>query len=103
MERIKKNDTVSVVTGRDTGKSGKVIDILPKKGKVMVKGVALVTKHMKARKQGDTPGIKKIESFIELSNVMPICSSCKKPARVGSKQLDTGKRIRICKRCNESF
>lgn len=103
MERVKKNDTVSVIMGRDKGKSGKVIEILPKKGKVMVEGVAVVTKHAKARKQGETSGIKKVGSFIPLSNVMPVCSSCKKPARVGTKMLDSGKRVRICKRCNESF
>jgi large subunit ribosomal protein L24 len=103
MERIKKNDTVSVILGKDKGKSGKVIEILSKKGKVMVKGIAFVTKHMKARKQGETSSIKKLESYIDVSNVMPICSSCKKPTRIGSKVLDSGKRMRICKRCNESF
>jgi len=103
MERVKKNDTVAIITGKDKGKTGKVIEILSKKGKVMVKGIALVTKHVKARKQGEISGIKKKESFIKLSNVMPICSSCKKPTRVSGKALEVGKRMRICNRCNESF
>jgi large subunit ribosomal protein L24 len=103
MERIKKNDTVFVVTGGEKGKKGKVIEILPKKGKVMVKGVSLVTKHFKARKQGEASGIKKVERYIELSNVMPMCTACKKPSRVGVKVIEAGKRIRICKRCNENF
>ena len=103
MERIKKNDTVVVITGRDKGKKGKVVEILPKKGKLMVKDVALVTKHYKARKQGETSGIKKMESYIDSSNVMPLCKSCSKPARVGSKSIEGGKRIRICKHCNENF
>lgn len=103
MERIKKSDTVSVLTGKDKGKSGKIIEILPKKGKVMVKGIALVTKHAKARKQGEVSSIKKQESYIDLSNVMPICTSCKKPARIGTKQLDSGKNARTCKRCKEIF
>ncbi len=108
MERIKKNDTVFVITGgnkkgRDKGKKGKVIEILPKKGKVMVKGVSLVTKHFKARKQGEASGIKKIERYIDSSNVMPVCTACKKPTRVGTKEIEAGKRVRICKRCNENF
>ena len=103
MERIKKNDTVVVIAGGDKGKKGKVIEILPKKGKVMVQGVALVTKHFKARKQGDVPGIKKVESYIHDSKVMPMCSACNKAARVGTKVIEAGKRIRICKQCNENF
>jgi len=70
--RIKKGDMVYVLTGKDRGKKGSVIAILPKKGKVMVKDVALVTRHVKARKQGETSGIKKEERFIDISNVMPV-------------------------------
>ncbi len=70
--RIKKGDMVYVLTGKDKGKKGAVIAILPKKGKVMVKDVAVVTRHVKARKQGETPGIKKEERFIDISNVMPV-------------------------------
>ena len=57
--RIKKNDTVVVLSGKDKDKNGTVIEVLPKKGKVLVKGIALKTRHVKARKQGDVPGIKK--------------------------------------------
>ncbi|MEX0849508.1 MAG: 50S ribosomal protein L24 [Candidatus Dependentiae bacterium] len=70
--RIKKGDSVYVLTGKDKGKTGSVIAILPKKGKVMVKDVAVVTRHVKARKQGDIPGIKKEERYIDISNVMPV-------------------------------
>ncbi len=70
--RIKKGDSVYVLTGKDRGKKGSVIAILPKKGKVMVKDVAVVTRHVKAKKQGDTPGIRKEERFIDISNVMPV-------------------------------
>lgn len=99
--RVKKNDTVVVLTGGDKGKKGVVLDVLPKKGKVLVKGIALHSKHMKARKQGEVSSIKKMEAYIDLSNVMPVCSSCKKPCRVGSKVLEENKRARICKKCNE--
>ena len=103
MARIKKNDTVLVLSGKDRGKQGAVIAILPKKDKVMVKDVALVTKHVKARKAGEVAGIKKQESFIDLSNVMPICGTCKKPCRVNAKMLESGKKARICGRCKEIF
>ncbi|MBT3456253.1 50S ribosomal protein L24 [bacterium] len=72
MKRVIKGDKVVVLTGRDKGKKGEIIEVLLKKGKVKVKGVNFVSKHMKARKQGDTPGIKKFEAFIDISNVMPI-------------------------------
>lgn len=101
--RIKKNDTVVILSGKDKGKKGEVIEILPKKDKVLVKGVAVVSRHAKARKQGETPGIKKQESYIDISKVMPLCASCQKPSRVGSSLLEDGKKARACKRCNEIF
>jgi large subunit ribosomal protein L24 len=82
MMRIKKNDVVVVISGKDKGKSGSVIDILPKKGKVKVKGVAVATHFVKARRQGETSCIKKEEDFIDSSNVMPVCPKTKKPTRV---------------------
>lgn len=69
---IKKGDQVHVLTGKDRGKKGIVIAILPKKGKVIVKDVAVVTRHVKAKKQGETSGIKREERFIHISNVMPV-------------------------------
>lgn len=101
--RIKKNDTVVVLTGKDKGKTGSVIEILPKKGKVVVKGVAVITRHVKARKQGDVPGIKKEESYIDEAKVMPVCTACQKPCRVNSKLLENNKRARVCGRCKEIF
>lgn len=101
--RIKKNDSVIVLSGKDKGKKGAVIAILPQKGKVLVKDVAVVTRHAKARKQGDVAGIRKEESFINITRVMPVCTSCNKPCRVGSKTLENGKRVRVCVRCKEQF
>ena len=69
-QHIKKGDLVYVLIGKDKGKKGTVLRVLPKKKKVMVKGVALVTRHYKARKQGETSGIKKVERYIDVSNVM---------------------------------
>ncbi len=101
--RVKKNDTVSVLTGKDKGKVGTVLEIVLKKKKVRVKGVAVVTKHAKARKAGDIAGIRKEESLINLSNVMPVCTSCNKPCRIQAKKFDHGKKVRVCGRCKEIF
>lgn len=101
--RIKKNDTVVVLSGKDRDKKGAVIEVLPKKGKVLVKDVGVVTRHVKARKQGDVPGIKKEERYISASRVMPICVSCKQACRVNAKLMENGKRVRVCNRCEEIF
>lgn len=101
--RIRKDDTVVVLSGKDKGQQSTVIEILPKKGKVLVKGVALVTRHVKARKQGEVSGIKKQERHLKLCQVMPVCPACKKPCRVGAKKLENGKSSRMCNRCNGTF
>lgn len=101
--RIKKNDTVCVMSGKDKGKKGSVISLLPKKGKIMVQGVALLTHHKKARRAGETGGIVAEESYIDISRVMPMCSSCKGPVRTNSTVLDTGERCRACNRCGKIF
>ncbi|OGB84214.1 50S ribosomal protein L24 [candidate division TM6 bacterium RIFCSPHIGHO2_12_FULL_32_22] len=100
---VKKNDKVKILSGKDEGKVGDIIAILPKKGKVKVKDIAVVTKHTKPRKQGEKAGIVKAESYIDASKVLPICKSCNKPTRVGSKLLEDGKKSRSCKRCGEIF
>jgi large subunit ribosomal protein L24 len=99
MAHVKKNDQVVVLTGKDQGKRGTVIQVLPTENKVMVQGVGIVVKHVKARKQGDVAGIKKEERFIALSNVMPICPACNKPCRVKAKFIDNDKKVRACHRC----
>ena len=101
MMRIKKNDQVVVISGKDKGKQGVVIDLLLKKAKVKVQGVNIVTRHLKARRQGEVSSIKKEEAFIYLAKVMPVCPTCAKPARVGSKQMEDGSRVRICGRCKD--
>lgn len=101
--RVKKNDLVKVIAGKDKNKEGSVIQVLPKKGKVLVKDVAVVTRHVKPRKAGEQGGIRKEESYIRLSKVMPVCTACKKVARVGTKVLEDGKKARMCSRCKEIF
>lgn len=99
--RIRKNDTVQVITGKDKGKTGNVIAILPKKDILLVDGIAISKCHVKARKQGEISSIKSRESYISLSKVMPVCTSCKKACRVSFKVLETGKKARICSECKQ--
>jgi large subunit ribosomal protein L24 len=103
MVRIKKNDTVQVITGKDKGKRGQVIEILSEKGKVKVKGIALQTRHIKPRKKGETGEIRKEESFIDISNIMPICPSTNKPCRVNVKVLEEGTKERVSNRSRETI
>lgn len=101
--RVKKNDTVIVLQGKEKGKKGTVVDLDFSQGSVLVKGVNIVTRHVKARKQGEVSGIKKEERYIDISNVMPVCGSCKKPCRINTVELDGGKRSRACNKCKEIF
>lgn len=103
LARVKKNDTVVVISGKDKGKRGSVIDIMPGEGLVVVKGVAIVTRHVKAKRQGDVAGIKKEEGCLDLCKVMPVCSACDKPCRITVKMLDNGTKARSCNQCKEVF
>lgn len=69
MAHVKKNDLVYIITGKDKGKTGVVLEVLPQKGKVRVKGIGIITRHVKARKQGEVSSIKKEEGYIDISNV----------------------------------
>lgn len=100
MFRVKKNDLVQVLSGQDKGKRGEVIEILPKKGKVKVKGVSLQKIHKK-QSRVDSGGIKKQEGFIDLSNVMPVCRSTEKPSRVRVNFFENGKKQRVSVRSGE--
>lgn len=103
LSRVKKNDTVLVLSGKDKGKQGLVISVDPKKDLVLVKDVGIVTRHVKARRTGEKGGLKKEEGYIPLSRVMPMCPSCKKPCRVQVKFLENNDKARICHRCKEAF
>ena len=98
---VKKDDTVILLTGdkNDRKKSGKVLEVSPKEGKVIVEGMNMVSKHVKPRKAGDPSGIIKAESAIYACKVQVVCPKCKKPTRVGYKVLESGKKERVCKKC----
>ena len=101
MMRIKRTDTVKVLTGKDKGKQGTVIDVDCDKGLIKVDGIAMVTKHYKARKQGEQSSMKRQESFINLSNVMLVSPADGKPTRVGFKIQEDGTKARRCKRTDK--
>ncbi len=100
--KVKTNDQVVVIAGKDKGKKGKVMRIVSKNNRVVVEKVNIRTKHVKktAQKAGERI---KFEGSIDASNVMVICPSCDKPARVGFKKLENGKKQRICKKCKDSI
>lgn len=98
---IKTGDTVKVITGKNKGKIAKVIAVSPKEGKIIVEGVKMVSKHVKARKAGDQSGIVQAESAFYACKAQIVCPSCKKQTRVAYKVYDNGKKDRICAKCKE--
>jgi large subunit ribosomal protein L24 len=101
--KIKKNDTVMVVTGRDRGKTGKVMRVLPDRGRVIVERLNIVKRHSKPRGAQSPGGIVEKEASLQLSNVLPICGRCNKATRVGSRRLEDGHAVRVCRRCQEQL
>ena len=99
--KIKKEDTVLVIAGKDKGKKGKVRFAYPKKQRLLVEGVNFVKKHSRARGAARQAGIIDLEVPIHVSNVMLMCNKCSKPVRIGYKKLEDGRRVRICRSCHE--
>ena len=101
--QIKSGDTVMVISGADAGKKGKVLVAMPSEGKIIVEGVAMATKHKKPRGLGQQGGIVHQEAPIYASKVMLVCPSCGKPTRLAHKLLEDGSKVRLCKKCGETF
>jgi large subunit ribosomal protein L24 len=97
--KVRKDDKVIVLSGKDKGKEGKVLQADPKAGKVIVQGVNVAAKHQKPRKQGQEGGIIKLETPIYACKVMVVCPKCDKPTRVGHSIAADGTKTRICKKC----
>ena len=100
--KIKKGDTVQVLSGNDKGKTGEVLEVIPKTQKVVVKGVNIRKKHVKPRKQGEEGGILSLECSIPSSKVNVVCSKCNKPVRIGY-VIENGEKIRVCKKCGNKI
>ncbi len=101
--KIRKNDTVLVITGKDKGKKGKVRRALPKEDKVIVEGINMIKRHSKTKGQAKQAGIIELEAPLHVSKVMIICSKCNSPVRVGRRILEDGKKYRICRACDENI
>ena len=96
--KIKKGDTVQVLSGNDKGKKGEVLEVMPKTESVVVKGVNVRKKHVKPRKQGEEGGILSIESAVLASKVNVVCPKCGKATRIGYSE-EKGEKVRVCKKC----
>lgn len=103
MYKIKKNDTVYVLTGRDAGKTGKVFRVFSQNHRALVEGINYVKKHMRKTKQDQQGGIVQKESSIHMSNLALFCKTCNKKARIGINVLADGTKTRYCKTCKEAF
>jgi large subunit ribosomal protein L24 len=103
--RIKKNDTVVVLTGRDWNRRGKVLEVIRGGERVRVEGINMVKRHVKAGRDPKAPrgGIIEVAAPIHISNVRMVCTRCGKPTTVGMRKLEDGKKIRFCKLCKEGL
>ena len=102
---VKTGDKVMIISGKDKGKTGKVLAVSPKEGKVIIEGCNIATKHVKPRKMGEAGGLIKVESAIYASKGMLVCPKCGKPTRAGHKVMADGTKKRVCKHagCGETF
>lgn len=102
MNRLKKKDMVMVIAGRDKGKKGEVKEVLPKDGTVIVMGVNIISKHKRPTK--DKPGgIHKLEAPMHISNVQLICPKCNKPVKTKVTKVQSGDKLRACRKCGEAI
>jgi len=100
---IKKNDLIMVTQGREKGKSGRVLKVLPEKEKLLIEKINLIKRHTRPHGQQRRGGILEKESPLHLSNVMLLCEKCNKPVRIRHRSVEGGKKVRVCHKCGESF
>jgi len=100
--KIKKNDNVLVISGKDRGKKGKVVKVFPERSKVIVEGINLIKKHRRPRKSEEKGQIIEMTAPIDVSNIKIICPKCNKPTRIGYKLTEASK-FRVCKRCGQEI
>ena len=100
--KIKQGDQVLVISGKDRGKKGKVIQVFPKKSRILVEGVNLRKKHVKPKRTGEKGQIVEMPGAIHISNTKLICPKCSKPTRVGYRIIEKRK-YRVCKKCDQEI
>lgn len=98
---VKRDDNVYVLTGKDAGKTGKILKVLADDGRVIVEGVNMAIKHKKPKGRVQQGGIIHQEAPISSSNVMLVCNKCKHPSKTAHKVLENGEKVRVCKNCGE--
>ncbi|MFH1136294.1 MAG: 50S ribosomal protein L24 [Pseudomonadota bacterium] len=100
---IKKDDRVMVLSGKEVGKIGKVLKILPKTDRAIVEKINMIKRHTKPGGMAAKGGIIEKEGSLPISNLAVICNKCTDPTRVGRKVLDDGSKVRVCRKCGEAF
>lgn len=98
---VKKDDTVMVMAGKEKGKSGKVLRVIPDKDRVLVENVNVVKRHTRPSQANQDGGIIEKEAALAISNVLLVCAACSQPTRTGVRLLEDGTKARFCKKCNE--
>lgn len=98
---VKKDDLVMVLTGKDKGKTGKVLRVFPEKSRLVVENINMIKRHSKGGPGQQESGIVEKEAALAVSNVMLVCGSCNKATRTGVRVLEDGSKVRFCKKCNE--
>jgi len=101
--KIKKNDKVKILQGKDRGKTGKVLRIDNKNSRVFVEGINIIKRHTRQKSQNEPGGIIKKEGPLDMSNVLVVCPNCNKPSRVGFMESKSGQKVRVCKKCGEQM
>jgi len=100
---VKTGDTVKILVGRDRDKTGKVLEVDPGEGKIIIEGRNMVSKHVKPRRQGQQGGVVPAEAPLYASKVALVCPKCDKPTRVGHAVGEDGRKVRVCKKCGAKF
>lgn len=100
---IKKDDRVMVISGKERGKVGKVLKILPKQDRVVIEKINMIKRHTRPGGMAQKGGIIEKEGSLPISNVALVCSKCTDPTRIGRKKLDDGNRVRVCRKCGETL
>jgi large subunit ribosomal protein L24 len=100
---VKKNDLVMVVNGKEKGKSGRILRVLPEKEKVIIEKINFIKRHARPHGKQRQGGILEKEAALHISNVMLLCEKCNKPVRIGHRMVEGSKKARYCRKCGEIF
>jgi large subunit ribosomal protein L24 len=103
MRRVRQDDQVQILSGKDRGQRGPVREVLGERNRVVVQGVNMVKKHIKAQQVGSPSGIVEVEAPIHVSNIAVVCSACDSATRIGFRTRPDGVKVRFCKSCNEDL